>query len=120
MTRLFLITFVIVFNRFSYYLSFGRFTWEWSSTYIFRFERKESKIYLHSVKPTEPYWTLLENAVVMELADISSSEPPDSILFVKLFLGLVLIVVVANGDVLAADVNFAARKWLVRDLTIKC
>lgn len=56
----------------------------------------------------------------MELADISSSEPPDSILFVKLFLGLVLIVVVANGDVLAADVNFAARKWLVRDLTIKC
>jgi hypothetical protein len=54
----------------------------------------------------------------MKLADVASPEPADVVFLVELFGRLRLVVEVAHGNVLAADVDLAARIRLVSDLTI--
>ena len=52
----------------------------------------------------------------MELSDVAGSEPADVIFLVELLSSLRLVVEVAHGHVLPADVDLAARVRLIGDL----
>lgn len=56
---------------------------------------------------------------MVEFSNVSGSKPPDIVLVVELFGRLVRVVVVAHSNVLATDVDLAARIGFVSDLKVQ-
>lgn len=75
------------------------------------------------VRQDDDGWTHthdLQTAVRMNLSNVSGAEPPLTRFVHKVFVAHVLLLVVAHGDIGAADQNFSSWVWLVFPCVAAC